>query len=199
MIKAIIFDWGGVLTKGKHTDSIIRLLEKKFNTPIRNHKPSFGSFMDMMDFQGLGFEEFVNRVNKEFNLKVTVGGMEAIFSKAIILNTEVIDFVKRLRAKYRVVILSNNNELTIRLLRTEHKELLDLFEKAYFSCEVGEYKPDKGFFEYALRNLSIKAVECLFIDDKQKSIEAAEKLGMKSILFKSNPQLEKQLQRFGVL
>lgn len=196
MIKAVIFDWGGVLTKGRHTDSIIRLLEEKFKTSIKNHKPSFGSFIDMMDFKGLTFKDFVFRVNKEFQLNTTVEEIEAIFSKAIIPNKEVFNLVCRLRKKYKVVILSNNNKTTVRLLRTKHKDMLRLFEKTYFSCEVGRYKPDLNFFEYVLDDLKFEASQCVFIDDKQKSIEAAEKIGINPILYRNPKQLEKDLSHY---
>ncbi len=194
MIKVIIFDWGGVLTKGRHTDSIIRLLEKKFNTSIKNHRPSFVSFMDMIDFKDIGFEDFVDRVNREFQLGITTEEMRAIFSQAIIPNKEVLNLVRGLRKEYRVVALSNNSKVTVHLLKTSHESTLDLFEKAYISFEVGKHKPNRDFFEYVLDDLNLEAGQCVFIDDNQKNVEVAGKIGINSILYKNAKQLEKDLK-----
>jgi len=50
-----------------------------------------------------------------------------------------------------------------------------------------------------LDRFQLKAVETLFIDDNDRNINAAEKLGIKSILFHSPQQLKKDLRKSGIL
>ena len=198
MITTLIFDWGGVLTRGKHTDGITRILERKFKTPEgedKNNRERVAKLVDMIDYKGSSFHEFVEEVNNEFNINATVEEMTTIFSEAIIPNTEAIEFLNYLKqkGKYKIVLLSDNNETTIKIIKTFHKDMLLSFEKTYFSCEVKMHKPESRFFEYVLADLNLKPEECVFIDDQEKNTKAAASLGIKSIIFKDLEQVKNEL------
>jgi 2-haloacid dehalogenase len=60
-------------------------------------------------------------------------------------------------------------------------------------------KPEPEFFEIALRRIGRPARECLFIDDSLANIEQARRMGFAAIHFLSAGQLEKDLQRLGIL
>ena len=60
-------------------------------------------------------------------------------------------------------------------------------------------KPNPVFYQLLLDRFQLKAVETLFIDDNDRNINAAEKLGIKSILFHSPQQLKKDLRKSGIL
>ena len=178
-ITDIIFDWGGVLTVGKHRAGIIRILEEKYRVKIKDKRHLFGSYMDNMDKidrSEITFEQFVNHMNKQFGINLTPAEMMQVFKEAIIPNKPIIEIAKQLRKKYRVSMLSNNNEPTVSLLREFHREMLAPFEKIVFSCEVNLYKPQLEIYELALSQLNAKPKNCVFIDDMAESLETAEKL-----------------------
>ena len=49
-------------------------------------------------------------------------------------------------------------------------------------------------YETVLKKVRFKPEECLFIDNTQKNLDAAKKLGIKTILFNDSKQLEKRLK-----
>ena len=68
------------------------------------------------------------------------------------------------------------------------KDILENFDGLVFSGKVGMVKPDRDIFEYILSNFSLKAGECLFIDDSPVNIEGAKSVGIKGYLFDGDAQ-----------
>ena len=94
-----------------------------------------------------------------------------------------IQYIEALKKNYRIFLLSNTNEIhRIKF----HKIFEDnfgysfynLFEKSFYSHEMGMRKPNPGIFLNALEIANISANETLFIDDMKENTNAAEQLGM---------------------
>jgi HAD superfamily hydrolase (TIGR01509 family) len=61
--------------------------------------------------------------------------------------------------------------------------MTDLFERKYFSYEVGMIKTDKNFLKLVLDDLNLSVEECILVGDSlQSDIQPAEKMGMKAVL-----------------
>jgi putative hydrolase of the HAD superfamily len=69
----------------------------------------------------------------------------------------------------------------------------------YFSHELGFRKPERGFFAHIVRDLRIAASELVLVDDLAENLEAAETLGLRTVLYESNRQLCADLNRLGFL
>ena len=69
----------------------------------------------------------------------------------------------------------------------------DMFDILVFSCKEGVRKPEKKIFELTLKKLGVHAPEAVFIDDKKENVKSAEKIGLKTVLFKNILQLKKEL------
>jgi len=98
-----------------------------------------------------------------------------------------VTFLESLRPGYRTFLLSNTNKIhydryqaqfgkTYRYLSLDH-----LFEKAYYSFQLGLYKPDPAIFEFVINDSGLNPEETLFIDDFQTNVEAAKQLGLHTI------------------
>jgi putative hydrolase of the HAD superfamily len=198
MITTLIFDWGGVLTVGKYTQSILEVLSKERPVSTKEIYPDFDSLIVQMNEGALSFRAFVATVNLRFNLKISEAEMGAIFRQAIVPNYELIWLVGRLHSNYTLVLLSDTDEMTVKNLKKYHQKMLGFFSKKYFSHELKMRKPNTAFFKHVLSDLKVPADECLFIDDKQKNVAAAEECGMKGILFCSVGQLKKELLSNGL-
>ncbi len=59
-------------------------------------------------------------------------------------------------------------------------------------------KPDVRFYKKALNILGAQPTECIFIDDKEMNCIDAEKIGIKSIVFKHSEQLKKDLAALSI-
>ena len=77
-------------------------------------------------------------------------------------------------------------------------KLRTLFD--YFICSgyVHEMKPAAGIYKTAIDISGFDADTALFIDDKAENCEAAEALGMETILFESPGQLRGALSEYGI-
>lgn len=71
--------------------------------------------------------------------------------------------------------------------------LRDKFDYFLNSYNVGLKKPDPRIFELAVQKTECTYNECLFIDDANKNVEQAKKLGMKTILFDNFDQFKFEL------
>ena len=73
-----------------------------------------------------------------------------------------------------------------------------LFQSVMYSFEVGLSKPDPKAFELVLEKLQAKPAECLFIDDSERNVQAAQQLGMQAIQFQDPQQLEQELKQLQI-
>lgn len=94
-----------------------------------------------------------------------------------------LDLLKELRAKgYRLILLSNTNPFMMDWALScefdgKGSSLNDYFDALYLSYRLGIMKPAPDFFRQVLDNENILPEETLFVDDGQRNVEAAGKLG----------------------
>ena len=63
---------------------------------------------------------------------------------------------------------------------------LDSFEGIVVSSDIKMIKPNPAIYEYILKTYDLNPIECLFIDDVEANVRAAEALGIKGFVFKNN-------------
>lgn len=107
-----------------------------------------------------------------------------------------LDLLERLRSKFLLVCLSNNNELHWTPLR-DKIGLDKQFDYCFISHEIGVMKPREEAFLQVLKKVGKKAEEYLFFDDNQECIETAAKLGMSAFCVQGVTGVESVLQRMG--
>ncbi|MFH0713777.1 MAG: HAD family phosphatase [Candidatus Micrarchaeota archaeon] len=197
MISTIIFDWGGVFTKGKHSRGIEKVLKQKYKAKIDYLFAC--KLFDKMDCNELSVVQLTKIINKKFKIKLTPAQMENVFRDAIFPNAQMLKLAAKLKKKYRLILLSNNNIPTVKALRAGHKKFLKLFNAVYFSNELNCRKPGKKIFQIVIKRSKLKASECVFVDDVAKNVETARKLKINAIQFKNVLQVKKQLAKLGVV
>jgi HAD superfamily hydrolase (TIGR01509 family) len=196
MIKTIIFDWGGVLTIGKYTQSILENISKRKKIKIEKIYNKFDKLIVQLNLGKINFKQFVKEVEKKLSLGISEKEMKYIFKNSIKPNKKVIPIIKKLKSKFNIIMLSDNDEVTVNFLKKNHKEMFNLFSKKYFSHELYMVKPNLKIYRHVLKDMKIKGSECIFIDDKQKNVDASIRLGMKGILFINSEQLKKELKNY---
>lgn len=97
-------------------------------------------------------------------------------------NTELIAFVRSLRGRCRLGILSNSF-VGARARESALYGFDTLVEHLSYSHETGLAKPDPRAFAAVCEGLGVRARDCLFVDDAPPNIEAAEAAGMSAHLF----------------
>jgi putative hydrolase of the HAD superfamily len=100
-------------------------------------------------------------------------------------NVELIEYVRRLRSRCRLGILSNSF-VGARELETAMYRFDELVEQIVYSHEIGVRKPDPRAFEMTCALLQVRPEDCLFIDDYDVNVEAARAAGIQAHLFEDN-------------
>ena len=106
--------------------------------------------------------------------------------------------VHEIAANYPVGLLSDTDPLHWHYCLQTYP-YLQLFNKPSLSYEIGALKPDPVCYLTAAKNVSRPPQLCLFIDDREKNVEGAKKVGMKSLLFTGVDDLRDELSTLHIL
>lgn len=103
-----------------------------------------------------------------------------------------------LEASYPTAALSNWSAETFPIVQHQF-EFLTWFDEVVLSGDVKRIKPDPAIFHILLERVARDASDCVFIDDTQANVKAAQQLGFRAIHFQSPAQLRQDLAKMGVL
>ena len=97
-----------------------------------------------------------------------------------------VEKLKTLKSHYRLFLLSNSNQIHyecfMNRIEKEFGFSLDtLFEKRWFSHQVGMVKPNREIFDFVLNDAGLNPAETLFIDDTLVHVESARKAGINAV------------------
>jgi putative hydrolase of the HAD superfamily len=184
MIKAVIFDCFGVLTtdgwiafKYRHFKKDQDLLAKaiKLNSQANSARISHREFVTKVgEFVGMP----ANQVEQEINSNVA--------------NEELFGYIKTLKLKYKIGLLSNAAANWLKELFSE--EQISLFDAIDLSYESGVVKPEEQSYVHVAEQLNVNTSECVFIDDQDKHCEGARRAGMQAIRYENIEQMKKDLE-----
>ncbi|GHU95669.1 hydrolase [Bacteroidia bacterium] len=95
-------------------------------------------------------------------------------------------------AGYATYGLTNWSAETFAIVRKEHP-FFETFNGIVISGEENVCKPDPRIYKILLQRYGLLPQECVFIDDRQDNVEAAQGLGIATILFKNAEQARTEL------
>jgi putative hydrolase of the HAD superfamily len=102
-------------------------------------------------------------------------------------NTELIEYARRLRPRYRTGILSNSF-VGAREREQAAYGFEDLVDEVIYSHECGMSKPDPGIYALACERLRVEPVGVVFVDDYEPCVEGARQAGIHAVLYQNNIQ-----------
>lgn len=186
MIKAIIFDVGGVL---KITD--IKATKENIVT-------QFGISPKLVD---KGYKKYLQIwkngqiVESELWQKIINDYVtdHQNFQRIFELNQPVYKIANHLKKLgYQTAIMSN---VTFEDKSFNEKVgLYKPFETVVLSIDVGIKKPNPEIYLLTLKKLNIKPEESIFIDDREQFVDIAKSLGINGIVYLNPSQLQKDLE-----
>lgn len=187
MLKAIIFDFGGVFSDKANLEKFIQNTIVKFKIDPEEVNKVYSVIWAEAQLGKIDSNIFWEKLGE-------LVGMDSLeFKKYFIENTTLIErnlyeFVKyHLKGKYKLVILSNQIESWLETV-LEENNFREVFDFVITSYNTGLAKPDLAIYQKTLEILDLKAEECLFVDDLPKNLVPAQKLGMQTILFENYEQ-----------
>lgn len=103
-----------------------------------------------------------------------------------------------LRRNYRLVLLSNTNNLHFELLEQNYP-LLGHFDSFVLSYRVGAVKPSPKIYAEAIHRAGCAPEECFYTDDIPQYIEGARLAGIDAVQFHSHEQIVGEMERRGIV
>ena len=198
MIRAIISDFGGVLTtplfggfakvmeaQGLPMEALghamMRATAAHGENPLFDFERGRMTEAEFFDLLGDGLEHEVGR-------RVPLQDFAEHYFSHLSPNHELIEHLLALRDErgLRLALLTNN----VKEWEPRWKSMLPdgMFELIVDSAFVGMRKPEPGIYELTLERLGLRGEECLFIDDLEVNCDAAREHGITPIRFESTPQ-----------
>lgn len=112
---------------------------------------------------------------------------------------ENVSLIRALRPPYRTAILSNA-DISLRARIQDGLGIAHLFDVIVCSAEVGMAKPELAVYRLTADRLGLAAQACVFVDDHEANVRAAEEAGMRAIFYRVDRghDLAEQLARIGV-
>lgn len=195
-IKNIIFDFGGVILNIDHEKvehAFIKLGLDNFD--VLFNKASQSKLFQDFEIGSISPQQFRKSIQELTGLTLGDKILDDTWNEIICdYPPERIKVLKRLALNYRLFLLSNTNQIHFDFYIPKFKQefgfdFISLFEKAYWSFEIGLRKPDPDPFEFILKNAGILSSETLFIDDSIQNINAAGDLGFFTYHLKDSDDL----------
>ena len=202
-IKNIIFDLGGVLLNIDPKKTIDAFNALGMEDLIGDKGLSYDHEIFYQLEQGkVSPDEFREGVQKLLPSPVTFDEIDAAWTAMLIDFPAIrVDLLKNLRKEYKVYLFSNTNAIHVEkfhaIFRNQHGfEVSSLFEKDFYSNEIGSRKPSAESFLEIIRLADICPEESLFIDDALKNVEGAVACGLKGLWLEPGQKVEEIFQEF---
>ena len=202
MVKAIVFDLGGVL------------IDLDFDRCVKAFREVLGyeritEILDLSHQKGIYGEMEAGRVTAdEFRAEILresrPGCVPADVDRAMAelltgMDPAKVPLLERLSREYAVYGLSNNNEISVKRMHDIYEENgLDwqrVFRKEFISSRMKLMKPPRAIFDAAAAEIGLPGGEILFIDDSQRNVDGALAAGWKAALYVQGTDLGACIER----
>ena len=189
MIEAVIWDFGGVLTsspfeafarfeaeRGLPRDIIRR-------TNAANHLENAWARFERAEVDIEAFDELFAAESLAFGAEVR--GRDVLPLLAGDLRPEMVEALKRIKAKFKTGCITNNlpaNAIGSAAGRTLYiTEVMTLFDHVIESAKLGLRKPDPCIYRMMVEALDVDPKRCIYLDDLGVNLKPAREMGMTTI------------------
>ena len=197
-IKNIIFDFGGVLIDWNPRHLYRELFDDEAEMEWFLSHICTDEWNQMQD-AGRSLLEGTAILQKQFpQYKSMIGCFYGQWEKMVKGEIrENINLLPKLKDNYRLFGLTNWSMETYPIV-LERFSFFDEFDGIVISGEERMAKPGKEIFYLLLKRYDLKPGESLFIDDNAKNIKTAQEIGLHTIHYEQDLNLQSELKRLGI-
>lgn len=202
MIKAIFFDFDGVLTTNSNGSGTIcrnivdALPDISFDTLYPCYRAQHPLLLSGKVKHADIWDDVCGCVGTNIDIAILYDAL-----KKVPMNTAMFALAKELRKKYKTGIITDNTKERFDAILREIS-LDRLFDVIILSADTGGRKDEPQIFEEALRMAGCSAQECVFIDNQERNLVVPSRMGFKTMWHddtKNNVDvLRQQLRAIGV-
>jgi glucose-1-phosphatase len=199
VIRAVIFDIGGVLVRTEDRSSRNALEARLGLTPGESEHIVFNSEMGSKAQTGaVTTAELWDWVQDHLGLNdAELAAFQRDFWGGDRLDVGLVDFIRRLKSDYQTAIISNATD-NLHQFITEIHPIFDAFDLVVGSAYEKVAKPDPIIFQRTLDRLGRQPAEAVFVDDFAHNVEGARAVGMQAIHYTPDTDVPAALARLGV-
>ena len=199
MLKTLIFDLGKVIVPFDFERGYQAMAERTGLDPtdVRKRIAATGCVVPYETGQ-LETPEFVRTISRALGQTFSVDEFQELWS--IIFLPETLlpeDLFVQLKQRYRLVLLSNTNDLHFNFIQKRYK-LLRHLDEFVLSYKAKAAKPDHRIYQAAIRAAQCRPEECFFTDDIPEYVAGAQAAGINAVQFQGHQPLLASLREHGV-
>lgn len=182
----IIFDLGGVILNIDYALTIAAF--KRLGAPAfdKEYTQAAQSMLfDSFERGEISETHFRTELCHQLGLHLSDMELDRAWNAMLLdLPKERLSLLSSLNASRRIFLLSNTNSIHVRCFERSINDvhglndLTSVFERTYYSCEVGMRKPEERIFQMLLEVNGLDAQDTVFIDDSYQHIKGARKVGL---------------------
>jgi len=200
-LRAVIFDYGMVLTDQRNAEAHAALL-RITGLPLERFEALYWADRHAYDEGKLTGLEFWRKLSLDAELNLSLEAIQELnqWDARMWTTQNPVMLAWQLELKKRGIltaILSNMGDNVLDNMMREF-DWLPRFDVLVWSFQLRMAKPDPAIYRHVLKELGVKPEEALFIDDKLVNIQAAQALGMLAIQFTNVAKLRDDLIAAGL-
>jgi putative hydrolase of the HAD superfamily len=196
--KNVIFDVGAVLVSWNPDEILKNTFGDKF-VSVESHFDIFKSDVwSNLDRGTITHDQAVNLLSQHLGIVGATKIIEFGINSLNPLQAGIKIFNEIKACGYKTYILSNMSELALQKIATEN-DFVKQVDGAIWSYKVKCIKPEPEIYQALLREYSLNAEECIFIDDRDENIKAAQALGIDGIVCKDHDFVWQELRRLKII
>ena len=200
-IKAIVFDYGQVISLPQDPVTIDRLAER-----AGVERDKFGAMLWSLRGEwdrgtingGEYYREILSRLSVSVDDRTINDMVEMDLASWKNINAGTVALAEEIKkAGYTLGILSNMPHEFLNWAR-KNNPVFPLFDMGLFSCEVNLLKPEKAIYEKLISLTGAEAGELVFFDDNHENVSSARELGINAFLWKDPGSARRELLTLGL-
>lgn len=198
MIKTVIFDIGNVLTEYNWKRFIgVFGFSDDINERIANAAMLSEAWNDFD--RGYPEETVLNEfISNDPGIERELRMMFGNIKETLRMYDTTIPWLDELHEQgYRTLILSNLSHKSLTECAGDMKFLTHV-DGGILSFRIGKIKPYPEIYETLIEWFELIPDECVFLDDKEENIRAAESFGFHGIVFRSRAEALKEMEALGI-
>jgi len=199
-IKCIVYDYGGVISK-KQNKELVNKMCKILNIPAqqffsfytKERKDYDSALIDAKTY----WTKTIQLMDGQIELKDIDKLIEFDIKSWLDINEETIEYIKSIKDKIKLALLSNMTFDTLEEIKNLH--WIHYFDTKILSCEEKVSKPDDIIYNICIKKVKVEPQYILFIDDSKVNLNAAQKMGMNILKFTDCESMKNTIENEYVL
>lgn len=197
-IKAVLFDFGGVLAELRAEAHLLPLVGHRLSREEMWACWSRSPAVRAHETGRISAAQFSGQIVAELGLSVAPAEFLAGFRDWIVGPfAETHELIRDVAARHTTALVTNTSALHWPVI--EAFGVLPHMHHVFASFQIGRIKPDRNYFEHVLGNMDIAPAEAVFFDDSPLNVAMAREMGLDAYRVEGAAAARQQLVLLGLL